>query len=414
MNVMFFHLMPYAELPDDFRESHPSIWVDIDSRLFDPERGGAMYRDYLDELEEAAALGFDGVCVNEHHSNGYGMMPSPNLMASVLARNTTRGAVCVMGNAPALYDPPLRVAEEMAMLDCISGGRLIAGLPLGTPMDTCYAYGRNPSTLRDKYVEACELVVRAWQEREPFAFAGRFYQAPLRQHLAAADSDAPPAHLDTRRRLAGHVAHVWPERLRVRGAVVLRLPHRPRCLSRATGRSLRARGGSPIRSRPATCSSSALPRRSARHWSSTASRPSTSTPTACTPTRASRCRPATRPRSRSASVPANPTRATRWRSSPPHPPTTRSWSAATMIVGTPDEVAERLRDIAVDLNIGQLMLLLHFGNMDRDLTRANTRLFAERVLPQLRRSVHRPVGGSLVAGRGAAGSGGRLMNEDGS
>ena len=55
-----------------------------------------------------------------------------------------------------------------------------------------------------------------------------------------------------------------------------------------------------------------------------------------------------------------------------------------LIVGTPDEVAERLRDIAVDLNIGQLMLLLHFGNMGRDLTGANTRLFAERVLPQLR------------------------------
>ena len=64
MNVLFFHLMPYAELPADFRERHPSIWVDIDSRLFDPERGGAMYNDYLDELEDAARLGFDGVCAN--------------------------------------------------------------------------------------------------------------------------------------------------------------------------------------------------------------------------------------------------------------------------------------------------------------------------------------------------------------
>ena len=53
-------------------------------------------------------------------------------------------------------------------------------------------------------------------------------------------------------------------------------------------------------------------------------------------------------------------------------------------MGTPDEVAERLREIAVDLNIGQLMLLLHFGNMDRDLTRANTELFASAVLPQIR------------------------------
>lgn len=116
MNLLFFHLMPYTELPETFREDHPSIWVDIDSRLFDPGRGGAMYNDFLDELEEAAALGFDGVCINEHHSNGYGMMPSPNLMASILAKNTANAAICVMGNSAALYDPPLRVAEEMAMI----------------------------------------------------------------------------------------------------------------------------------------------------------------------------------------------------------------------------------------------------------------------------------------------------------
>ena len=89
---------PYAELPAEFRQRHPSIWVDIDSRLFDPARGGARYNDYLDEdyldeLEDAARLGFDGVCVNEHHANGYGMMPSPNLMASILARGTTQGAI---------------------------------------------------------------------------------------------------------------------------------------------------------------------------------------------------------------------------------------------------------------------------------------------------------------------------------
>ena len=41
-----------------------------------------------------------------------------------------------MGNSLALYNPPIRVAEEFAMLDCISGGRLIAGFPVGTPMDT--------------------------------------------------------------------------------------------------------------------------------------------------------------------------------------------------------------------------------------------------------------------------------------
>ena len=77
MKLMWFHLMPYTELPDDFREKHPSVWVDIHSSLFDPRRAHHMYNDFMDELEFAAECGFDAVCVNEHHSNGYGLMPSP-------------------------------------------------------------------------------------------------------------------------------------------------------------------------------------------------------------------------------------------------------------------------------------------------------------------------------------------------
>ncbi len=55
-----------------------------------------------------------------------------------------------------------------------------------------------------------------------------------------------------------------------------------------------------------------------------------------------------------------------------------------VIIGSPDEVAEQLREVAVNLNVGHLMLLLQFGNMNKDLTRYNTKLFAERVMPQLK------------------------------
>ncbi|MGH7060519.1 MAG: LLM class flavin-dependent oxidoreductase, partial [Stellaceae bacterium] len=168
--------MPYTELPEDFREKHPSVWVDIHSTLFDPRRAHLMYNDFMDELELAAQCGFDAVCVNEHHSNGYGLMPSPNLIASALARRTSNAALCVMGNSLALYNPPTRVAEEFAMIDVISGGRLIAGFPVGTPMDTCFAYGQNPSLLRERYREAHDLVMRAWTEPDTFAFNGRFNQ----------------------------------------------------------------------------------------------------------------------------------------------------------------------------------------------------------------------------------------------
>jgi alkanesulfonate monooxygenase SsuD/methylene tetrahydromethanopterin reductase-like flavin-dependent oxidoreductase (luciferase family) len=76
----------------------------------------------------------------------------------------------------ALYNPPTRVAEEMAMLDVLSGGRLVAGFPVGTPMDTVYCYGETPATLREKYREGVDLILRAWQSTEPFAFNGRYTQ----------------------------------------------------------------------------------------------------------------------------------------------------------------------------------------------------------------------------------------------
>src|ERR671925_996595 len=101
-------------------------------------------------------------------------MPSPNIIAAALARRTSKAAICVIGNSIALYNPPVRVAEEFAMLDCISGGRLVAGFPVGTSMDTNYCYGQIPSLTREKYQEAHDLIIRAWTERDIFAFNGRY------------------------------------------------------------------------------------------------------------------------------------------------------------------------------------------------------------------------------------------------
>src|SRR2546429_7193404 len=101
-------------------------------------------------------------------------MPSPNLMAATLTRRTSRAAIIVLGNSLAAYNPPLRVAEEFAMLDVLSGGRLVAGFPVGTSMDTNFAYGRVPGLLRERYAEAHELIRRAWAEDEPFVFNGRY------------------------------------------------------------------------------------------------------------------------------------------------------------------------------------------------------------------------------------------------
>jgi alkanesulfonate monooxygenase SsuD/methylene tetrahydromethanopterin reductase-like flavin-dependent oxidoreductase (luciferase family) len=169
MRFVWFNLMPWPDLPDDFREKYRSVWVDIPSALYDPVRGHEVYNTYLDQLEFAETVGYDGLGVNQHHANAYGLMPSPCLMAAALVRRTSRAALVVLGSSIALYDPPIRVAEEFAMLDVISGGRLVAGFPVGTSMDTNYAYGRIPALLRERYAEAHELIRRAWAEDEPLS-----------------------------------------------------------------------------------------------------------------------------------------------------------------------------------------------------------------------------------------------------
>ena len=123
MKFHWFHLMPYPDLPEDFRARHRSVWVDIPSSLYDPVRGHEVYNDYLDELEFADSVGFDGICINEHHQNGYGLMPSPNLMAATLTRRTQNAKIVVMGNSVALYNPPTRVAEDCSWSSsCPSAG----------------------------------------------------------------------------------------------------------------------------------------------------------------------------------------------------------------------------------------------------------------------------------------------------
>ena len=123
MQFFNFHLMPWPHVPEDFgdAEKYPSAWVTFSNEHYDPEKGQDLYNRYLDELEYAETLGFDGVCVNEHHQNTYGTMPSPNIIAALLARRTSRIKIAMVGNGLPLRDHPIRVAEEIAMLDLISG-----------------------------------------------------------------------------------------------------------------------------------------------------------------------------------------------------------------------------------------------------------------------------------------------------
>ncbi|HXW83363.1 MAG TPA: LLM class flavin-dependent oxidoreductase [Candidatus Binataceae bacterium] len=176
MKFHWFAEVTYPHLPENFREQHPSAWVTPPSRLIDPVKMGETYRMFIRLMQLADRVGFDGLTVNEHHQTPLAVTPSPNLLAASLASTTNNAAITIVGNSLALYNPPTRIAEEYAYIDCLSGGRLTAGFVLGTPMDSTFAYGMPPVELRERFEEARQLILRAWREPEPFAFNGKYNQ----------------------------------------------------------------------------------------------------------------------------------------------------------------------------------------------------------------------------------------------
>jgi alkanesulfonate monooxygenase SsuD/methylene tetrahydromethanopterin reductase-like flavin-dependent oxidoreductase (luciferase family) len=175
MKVFFFHLMPYADLDLSYADRYNSAWVTLPNSYFDPKVGQRLYNRYIGELELADQLGFDGICVNEHHQTAYGLMPAPNLIAAALARSTRNAKIAILGRALPLVNNPVSIAEEFAMLDHLSGGRIITGFVRGIGSEY-FASGVNPTHSHARYYEAHELILRAWTETGPFRFRGRHYE----------------------------------------------------------------------------------------------------------------------------------------------------------------------------------------------------------------------------------------------
>src|SRR5262249_41459601 len=127
MRFTFFHLMPYRPLDMTERRKHRAAWVVLPNALYDSKKGADEYQSYIDQLGYAEELRFDVLGVNEHHQTAYGMMPAPNLIASALIARTKRAKIAVLGRALPLVSNPVYIAEEFAMLDNLSRGRLITG-----------------------------------------------------------------------------------------------------------------------------------------------------------------------------------------------------------------------------------------------------------------------------------------------
>ena len=175
MKFAFFHLMPYPYLPDDFDSAYDSPSLTFPRKHFDRKLGNQLYHRYLDELEHAETVGFDGLAVNEHHQSAYGLMPSPNIMAAALARRTGRAQIMVLGNAIGIRGNPLRVAEEIAMLDHLTNGRLVSGFVRGIGWEY-FAHSINPTRSRARFNEAHDLIIKAWTTDELFQWVSPNYE----------------------------------------------------------------------------------------------------------------------------------------------------------------------------------------------------------------------------------------------
>src|ERR1044072_361317 len=207
MKFSYFHLMAWTER-EQARAQAPAT-----KAAFVPERGKELYDNYIATMAFAEQCGFDWVGCNEHHFSPYGLMANCNLIGAALSQRTSTIKLAMLGNLIPLLNP-VRVAEEYAMLDVMSGGRLVAGMIRGVPHEYI-AYNVVPDESRERLREAAALIVKCWTEPGRFGWggrrggrvggdvldrAGRFRRGgpvlPVSAHLDLAEADAEAASAD--------------------------------------------------------------------------------------------------------------------------------------------------------------------------------------------------------------------------
>jgi alkanesulfonate monooxygenase SsuD/methylene tetrahydromethanopterin reductase-like flavin-dependent oxidoreductase (luciferase family) len=172
MQAWHFTEMPYPDLPP--LEELTDTRVVIPNRLFDPATGADLYHRYLDEYLIADELGLN-MMLNEHHTTPTCINAAGPLTLAILARQTRKGRLLILGNPVANRGEPVRIAEEMAMVDCISRGRLDVGFVRGITAEIGPA-NTNPTQTNERLWEGVELAVMAWTRHDgPFNYEGRFW-----------------------------------------------------------------------------------------------------------------------------------------------------------------------------------------------------------------------------------------------
>ena len=147
----------------------------ISNETYDPILGSELYNRYLDEKVYAEEMGFDGLMLNEHHSTPFCMGGVMNVEAAILARITKKAKIVLNGNVLPIWDDPLFLAEELAIIDMISRGRLVTGWVRGTGRESVAHNAQSPYNW-ERFQEAHDFIIKAWSTPGPFRWEGEHYQ----------------------------------------------------------------------------------------------------------------------------------------------------------------------------------------------------------------------------------------------
>ncbi len=171
---LYFHSQqPYTYIKEEEISQYKSGRIDFPNTYFDPEKAHVLYNQYHEQYALADEEGIDGIMTNEHHASYWNMKPSANLDAAVISKVTKNAKIAILGNIIPVNDP-VRMAEELAMLDCYSGGRLVSGFVRGGAVETLMA-GLDPTENRERFEEAHDLIIKCWTEPGPFRWEGTYY-----------------------------------------------------------------------------------------------------------------------------------------------------------------------------------------------------------------------------------------------
>lgn len=177
MFVGYFTERPYQDPGSGYfgATGKPIMDLTVSNGIYDARLGAELYNRYLDEKLYAEEVGFDGLMLNEHHGTPFCMGGAMNVEAAILARMTSRAKIVLLGNILPIWDDPLWLVEQLAMIDMISRGRLVSGWVRGTGRESV-AHNSPPPYNWERFLEAHEFIVKAWTTPGPFRWEGKHFQ----------------------------------------------------------------------------------------------------------------------------------------------------------------------------------------------------------------------------------------------